>query len=70
MLGDESCIEWEERRVEFPKNSGDIEATIFSEGMVAVDEKDEERERDKESKPTGAGPGCWSEALGVRKFHF
>jgi hypothetical protein len=57
MLGDEGSVVWEERGVEFPKDSGDVEAAVLGEGMVAMHEQDEEREHGEKKKPARARPG-------------
>ena len=57
MLGDEGSVVREERGVEFPEDSCDVEAPIFGEGVVAVDEQDEERKRGEQQKPERGRPG-------------
>jgi len=63
MLGDESGVVWEECGVELPEDACDVKATVFGEGMVAVDEQDEKRERGEQKKPARGRPGGWSRAL-------
>jgi len=42
VLGDEGCVVGEEGGVEGVLNAGDVEAAVFGEGMVAVEEQRED----------------------------
>lgn len=61
MLGDEDSVVGKEGGVESVLDAGDVEAAVFGEGVVAVEEEGDESDGEGEKWPGGAGPsglGC------------
>jgi hypothetical protein len=56
VLGDEGGVVGEEGGVKFDLDSGEVEAAVFCQGVVAMDEEREEGEREEESVPGGGAP--------------
>ena len=57
MFSDERGVVREESGIELPEDAGDIEATVFSKGMVAVDEEHKKSERGELKQPARSRPG-------------
>lgn len=57
VFGDEDGVVRKERGVEGILDAGDVEAAVFGEGMVTIEQEGDEGERDQEEEPRRAGPG-------------
>ena len=57
MLGDEEGVVGEERGVEGVLDAGDVEASVFGEWVIALDEERDEGEGGDEREPQGVFPG-------------
>jgi hypothetical protein len=56
MLADKGGVVGEERGVEGVLDAGDVESSVFSERMIAVDEEREEGESGEQELPCGGAP--------------
>ena len=70
MLGDEGGVVRKERGVQLPEDAGDVDAAIFCERVVAVNEQDEKRERGEQKQPAGGGPGRCSAVICSDGVHY